>query len=197
MSVATKPEAARPSRRAAARPALHLRDVHKSLAAGNASCSARVRVLCGASLDVATGELVVIAGDPGSGKSVLLLCAAGLMRPDAGSVLWNGGAREATRRLYCRAEDLATIARRSRGAAARLCLVLVDEADGMCGGPALTAIATLRERGAAVVIGARDPIPFAPAEARVFALHDGRLAVAPAAPAAHRVAHVAERRALR
>lgn len=45
-----------------------------------------LEVLSGFSLDVATGETVVVIGRSGSGKSVLLKHVAGLLRPDSGSV---------------------------------------------------------------------------------------------------------------
>ena len=63
-------------------PFLAFRDVHKSFGAK--------QVLRGVSLDVATGETVVVLGGSGSGKSVLLRHAIGLMRPDAGSVVVDG-----------------------------------------------------------------------------------------------------------
>jgi putative ABC transport system ATP-binding protein len=43
-------------------------------------------VLRGASLVVQPGELVAVIGPPGSGKSTLISCAAGLIRPDSGEV---------------------------------------------------------------------------------------------------------------
>ena len=44
------------------------------------------KVLRGVNLDVARGETVVVLGGSGSGKSVLLRHAVGLIRPDAGQV---------------------------------------------------------------------------------------------------------------
>ena len=44
------------------------------------------RVLQGIDLDVARGESVVVIGGSGTGKSVLLKCILGLMRPDSGSI---------------------------------------------------------------------------------------------------------------
>lgn len=47
-------------------------------------------VLRGLSLEVATGEVMVIIGRSGGGKSVLLKHLIGLLRPDAGRVLVDG-----------------------------------------------------------------------------------------------------------
>ncbi len=67
-----------------------------------------VTAVDGASLTVAAGELIALYGPSGSGKSTLLRIAAGITRPDAGSVLFEGrdvgafGEREAVR--YRRSE---------------------------------------------------------------------------------------------
>ncbi|HEV8533346.1 MAG TPA: ABC transporter ATP-binding protein [Methylomirabilota bacterium] len=50
----------------------------------------RQAVLNGVDLDVATGEIMIIIGRSGGGKSVLLKHLLGLMRPDAGAVLVDG-----------------------------------------------------------------------------------------------------------
>ena len=47
-------------------------------------------VLSDLDLDVGDGELVVVIGGSGSGKSVLLKCILGLLRPDGGSILVDG-----------------------------------------------------------------------------------------------------------
>jgi putative ABC transport system ATP-binding protein len=46
--------------------------------------------LRGASLDVKAGEIVAVMGPSGSGKSTLLHCAAGILVPDDGAVMFNG-----------------------------------------------------------------------------------------------------------
>jgi phospholipid/cholesterol/gamma-HCH transport system ATP-binding protein len=47
-------------------------------------------VLSDLDLDVGDGESVVVIGGSGSGKSVLLKCILGLLRPDGGSILIDG-----------------------------------------------------------------------------------------------------------
>jgi putative ABC transport system ATP-binding protein len=46
--------------------------------------------LDGASLDLAPGEIVSVMGPSGSGKSTLLHCAAGILAPDSGEVVFDG-----------------------------------------------------------------------------------------------------------
>jgi phospholipid/cholesterol/gamma-HCH transport system ATP-binding protein len=59
-------------------PKISIRGVTKSFGAK--------KVLQGVDLDVATAESVVVIGGSGTGKSVLLKCILGLLRPDAGSI---------------------------------------------------------------------------------------------------------------
>ncbi|HAE26738.1 MULTISPECIES: ABC transporter ATP-binding protein [Hyphomonas] len=47
-------------------------------------------VLRGVTLDVAPGQSLVVIGGSGSGKSVMLKSALGLMTPDSGQILFNG-----------------------------------------------------------------------------------------------------------
>ncbi|GAC1694839.1 MAG: hypothetical protein NVS9B3_13040 [Gemmatimonadaceae bacterium] len=67
----------------------------KTFRAGVAGCSLTARALCGVSLVLRRGEVTVLSGPAGGGKTTLLLCAAGLLRPDAGRVWWCDGARSA------------------------------------------------------------------------------------------------------
>jgi len=64
--------------------------VWKSYDAGVRGCSATVSVLRDVHLDVAAGEMVGIAAAPASGKTTLLMCAGGLLRPDRGFISWFG-----------------------------------------------------------------------------------------------------------
>lgn len=63
-------------------PLLRFRDLRKRFGAQ--------RVLEGLDLDIRRGETTVVLGPSGSGKSVLLKHAVGLLRPDAGTVEFDG-----------------------------------------------------------------------------------------------------------
>jgi phospholipid/cholesterol/gamma-HCH transport system ATP-binding protein len=65
-----------------ATPKLRLRNVTKAFGANH--------VLTGVDLDVAHGESVVVIGGSGTGKSVLLKCVLGLLKPDEGSIEVDG-----------------------------------------------------------------------------------------------------------
>ncbi len=70
---------------------LSMRGVWKSYEAGVRGCSATVSVLRDIQLDVSSGEIVGIVAAGASGKTTLLMCAGGLLRPDRGSISWFGG----------------------------------------------------------------------------------------------------------
>src|SRR5687767_4973131 len=65
---------------------LELRDVSKGYGSG----AGRVEVLRDLNLSVADGEFVAIVGYSGSGKTTLMSMIAGMVRPDAGTVLMEG-----------------------------------------------------------------------------------------------------------
>ncbi len=71
-------------------PQLVARDLRRSFRIG----PRRIEVLRGISLDVAHGEAVFLCGASGAGKTTLLYTLAGLERPEAGTVEFEG------RRLY-------------------------------------------------------------------------------------------------
>jgi len=70
---------------------LSMRGVWKSYQAGVRGCSASVSVLRDLHLDVVAGEIVGVFAPAASGKTTLLMCAGGLLRPDRGTVSWFGG----------------------------------------------------------------------------------------------------------
>ncbi|MEM7007133.1 MAG: ATP-binding cassette domain-containing protein [Pseudomonadota bacterium] len=61
---------------------LELRNVEKSFGSNH--------VLRGVDLDVAAGQSLVVIGGSGSGKSVMLKNALGLMTPDSGKIIFDG-----------------------------------------------------------------------------------------------------------
>ncbi len=84
-----------------------------------------IRAADGVSLTVAGGDLVAICGPSGSGKSTLLFLAAGIVRPDAGRVRFDG-------------RDLATLSRRAAARHRRSALGFVFQSSRLV--PGLSAI---------------------------------------------------------
>ncbi len=79
-----------PTAMPAAAPKIAVRGLRKSFG--------RNRVLDGIDLDCAPGESLVVIGGSGTGKSVLIKCVLGLLRPDAGSVAIDGAETARLRR---------------------------------------------------------------------------------------------------
>lgn len=63
-------------------PKISVRDVYKAFDSNH--------VLNGTTLDIAKGESLVIIGGSGTGKSVLIKCILGLLRPDSGKIEIDG-----------------------------------------------------------------------------------------------------------
>src|SRR6185312_8940983 len=75
----TRSSATRPSRRRTLASKLVIRDVDAGYGA--------VRVLHGVSLEVREGETVALLGTNGNGKSTLMKCVMGLLKPSRGSIV--------------------------------------------------------------------------------------------------------------
>jgi ABC-type multidrug transport system ATPase subunit len=69
---------------------LELRSLRKSYFHGSPEAAKRTDALVGVDLTVDHGEILGIVGNEGAGKTTLLLCAAGLLRRDAGNISWFG-----------------------------------------------------------------------------------------------------------
>ena len=67
-------------------PLLAARDIHKSYRSGDED----LRVLKGLNLEVSEGEILIIFGASGTGKSTLLHLLGGLDRPTRGIVYFRG-----------------------------------------------------------------------------------------------------------
>jgi ABC-type multidrug transport system ATPase subunit len=70
--------------------ALSVRGLVKVFRSGERSRLTSVPALRDVCVDVSRGEIVALVGRPGSGKSSLLLCLAGLLRGDGGTIKWFG-----------------------------------------------------------------------------------------------------------
>jgi simple sugar transport system ATP-binding protein len=80
---------------------LELRDVRKTYG--------YVTALAGVDFELRAGEVHAVMGDNGAGKSTLLKIAAGVIRPDAGSVLVNGAEVELDSPLHARRLGIETV----------------------------------------------------------------------------------------
>jgi ABC-type multidrug transport system ATPase subunit len=74
-------------------PALTVRALTKHYHTGLLGCWRRIDALRDVSFDLAVGELLLVVGPAASGKTTLLLCLAGLLRPSAGRISWFGDDR--------------------------------------------------------------------------------------------------------
>jgi hypothetical protein len=160
--------------------ALEIRDLHKRFVAGTAACRISATVLRGIDLTVSLGECVAIVGPGGTGKSTLLLCAAGLLRGDRGALRWFGdpSPRAAKRRaMYANVAngtDLWTdrfrITRR-----AHPMLYLVDLETEVLDAELARWVAERRVRGDAVLLAGRDPRLAGSWAGRLYVLRGGAL----------------------
>jgi ABC-type branched-subunit amino acid transport system ATPase component len=170
--------------------ALSCSSLHKRINAGVAGCAASVTVLAGLDLEVGVGDAYAVVGAPCAGKSTLLLCAAGLLRVDAGRIAWFGDAARVAAveraRLHLGGPNLLERLARPQRAGALPRLHLLD--DPLAGADrALVAalgrwIARRRAAGDAVLVTARAAAPLSSLDVTLRLLAGGRthtLATAP------------------
>ena len=80
-------------------PILSVRGLSKSFARGLARGSRRTLAISDVDLDLGKGEMVALFGPESSGKTTLMQCIAGILRPDAGDVVLRGDTLPASRRM--------------------------------------------------------------------------------------------------
>jgi ABC-type cobalamin/Fe3+-siderophores transport system ATPase subunit len=166
-------------------PALSISALAKSFRAGTPGCSAAVRVLRDVHLTLACGELVAVVGPGSSGKTTLLRCAAGLLRPDAGIVRWFGD-RTAPRGIvayvHAHTSDRSGVgegvlyARLEQAIMGGCQLLLVDDLPAVSAVERRLALALLRNevaRGACALLAADDALAADRCVSRSLALAHG------------------------
>ena len=65
---------------------ISMRGVTKSFARGLARASRRTRAIANVDFEVFPGDVVLVTGDEGAGKTTLIQCACGILRPDVGEL---------------------------------------------------------------------------------------------------------------
>ncbi|HEY4217415.1 MAG TPA: ATP-binding cassette domain-containing protein [Gemmatimonadaceae bacterium] len=171
--------------------ALEIRGLCKRYVAGVHGCLAAANVLRGIDIVLREGDVHVIVGPAGSGKSTLMLCAAGLLTSDGGEVRWFGDVSRASgarRALYHHAGvDLLRT-----GAIHESHVHLLDvESAGVATDVIDAWIAERQDCGDAVLIASRDDAIATRIGARISTLRGGRLQSVVTAPLTARVAEAA------
>jgi ABC-type ATPase involved in cell division len=172
-------------------PALSIAGLTKSFRAGTDTCSARVSVLRELDCALWPGEIVALEGAPGVGKSTLLRCAAGVLRPDSGAIVWGGSRAPARERVAYvesrvvsrvgadgRIPDGALYTSLERAVARSPGLILVDDLAAIGALECRLALRLLRARaaaGAAILMAANEEIASEPSVTRVVTLAHGEL----------------------
>lgn len=177
-------------------PSLSIHQLTKTYRAGAGGCHAHAAALRGVDLVVRAGEIVGIVGDQGCGKTTLLRCAAGLLKPDAGSVAWDeadrGAAAGRGRAEYlpsgARPGELCGRIERYTGAPPAL-LVIDDALTETSPADRAVLVALLRRlaaTGSAIVASARTPEELRGLGARIVRLHAGQVVSAHRRSGPHR-----------
>jgi energy-coupling factor transporter ATP-binding protein EcfA2 len=173
---------------------LSITSLSKSFRAGAAGCSARVSVLRDLDLALWPGEIVALEGTRASGRSTLLACAAGVLKPDSGSLFWlgarvpprdavayaSGGATPPLRASSSERNERGALFAALSAAAApgRTRLVLVDDLDAAEPIERRLVLSLLERHalaGAAILFAANEELAAAPLVTRAIALSNGEL----------------------
>jgi ABC-type sugar transport system ATPase subunit len=110
---------------------LEFRDIRKSFGA--------VHALSGVSFTVAQGEAHAVVGENGAGKSTLLKILAGIVRPDAGELWWQGQRLDVASPHEANARGIGMVYQEM------LCFPNLSVAANIFAGRELTSFGTLRE----------------------------------------------------
>jgi ABC-type ATPase involved in cell division len=172
---------------------LSISALSKDFEAGVSGCAARVSVLRDIDFALWPGEIVALAGARGSGRSTLLRCAAGVLRPDSGSISWFGAGVEPWKSVaYVSASAAGSSRARARepdaggllyaalevSCAERTRVLLVDDLDLVGALERRLALALLRRHslaGASILFAANEELANASVVSRVVTLADGAL----------------------
>lgn len=160
--------------------ALELRGVTKRFVVGTAACRGSVDVLRSVDLELRPGDAVAIVGAAGAGKSTLLLCAAGLLRVDAGEVAWFGQSEraEGAERATYYFPGGSGRSRSNRQASNAPHIHLVDGPESLSLATASRTVQWIERRrsaGDAVLVTARDACVARDLVARIVVLRAGRV----------------------
>lgn len=173
---------------------LSISSLFRGYRAGVAGCEARASVLHDLDLALWPGEIVALAGAHASGRTTLLRCAAGLLKPDAGSISWLGarvaphdaiayvGARAAHRSHESPGHSSACGALYStlqEAAARHARLLLIDDLEHAAAIERRLVLSLVKRYalgGAAVLFAANEELAALPCVSRVLVLTNGTLA---------------------
>ncbi len=157
--------------------ALEIHGLTKRYVAGAGGCLCSVQVLRAVDLSLRPGDSLAVVGPAASGKSTLLLAAAGLVAPDSGTISWYGDpARSAAfaRAMYHFAAARHRPPRVPRGARVHL----IDDPDAL-DPPTLGRLGAWIHRrcarGDAIVVGTRSMIVARSLAPAVMRLDGGQL----------------------
>jgi ABC-type multidrug transport system ATPase subunit len=170
----------------------------KTYHAGLRGCTASARALDAVHLRIDRSEVVAIVGGPSAGKTTLLLCAAGLLIPDAGSID-RAPATDASPMRAVYFKDPIHV--RATDDAELWDLALIDNVDRVQGDVArafalCSAIRRTRHHGAALLLAARDVRAVHQIADRLVVLERGRVISSTSTRRPAAVARVAERRSV-